>query len=902
MFHGDPDGSVSLYTSGAKVFETRTDGVTIGNGIDTAHIRVDGSGHFHLENQGISGAVLLQATNSGAALRTLFSGDPDGGVSLYHTANNIASTYVNGTIGGLLVRGVGGGIGYFWVNPSDNTVTVRNESGGNVILQGNSGGAINMLEADPLLGVSLQYGVAVNEISNDTTLTDASPSALVTEYAVKTFVLAASAARDEHNELKSIQGGIPSASEYYHLSEDIYNGLFSASPTIGMGTSGGSSVQIDYGGGGEVQLYESTGSKVFETTNIGVDLFGATASSQLEIREAAGGNWDIVNKLAGNGLTFRITNGLSVEQSGIAIDNPGNQQRVVFYYNGAAAFSSAVGGMAFADGLGGLTKSGGNVYLKNTTHGGLVEIHGENTTGNLATLIASDPDGAAELYYAGSKALETTEYGFTAYASGGDTILEIISGGIKLNTDYEISHDGTNAFIRNNTDGGDIYLQANDTGSIRQTLLHGSPDGSVRIFHDSFPRLETSTVGDGGIIIRNDSNQIFDMYWSGSTFYIDNDVDSAHIVIRGENAASANTTMALFDPDGAVDLYYAGVKAASTSSQGFVVTEAGTDSILIFNTGNSAEFYSYTHGDLVSLRGENLAGAAKYILQGDPDFGTTLYYAGISTFQTQADGALIGTGDEICRIGFNSDILTITNTSSGGEFRLISTDLSDVEKIVFNADPDGRADLYYAGNSIAHTSVSGFDVDAGLFTVGSNGTTQGGIVGYGAATNNGGYINLYTAADSDDVIDRYDISVYQDDLRIGPFTDIDALKYDGGLGKWLMDGQTGGVELLHAGNKKFETTSTGASITGDLEYLNISTVTSATTASNSDVILASGGPYTVSLEEKDRAIIRVKYIDSGNTITVEGLSGTIDGSANITLTSQYESLTFVCDGSNWYIV
>jgi len=109
-------------------------------------------------------------------------------------------------------------------------------------------------------------------------------------------------------------------------------------------------------------------------------------------------------------------------------------------------------------------------------------------------------------------------------------------------------------------------------------------------------------------------------------------------------------------------------------------------------------------------------------------------------------------------------------------------------------------------------------------------------------------------------------------------------------------------ELYYDGSKKFETTSTGASITGDLEYLNISTVTSATTASNSDVILASGGPYTVSLEEKDRAIIRVKYIDSGNTITVEGLSGTIDGAANTTLTSQYESKTFVCDGSDWYII
>jgi len=83
----------------------------------------------------------------------------------------------------------------------------------------------------------------------------------------------------------------------------------------------------------------------------------------------------------------------------------------------------------------------------------------------------------------------------------------------------------------------------------------------------------------------------------------------------------------------------------------------------------------------------------------------------------------------------------------------------------------------------------------------------------------------------------------------------------------------GAAELYYNDDKKFETTSTGAEVTGDLEYLNISTATAQATASNADVILAdgTGGSFTVYLTEKDRAIIRVKKIDSSNTITVHAL-------------------------------
>jgi hypothetical protein len=52
------------------------------------------------------------------------------------------------------------------------------------------------------------------------------------------------------------------------------------------------------------------------------------------------------------------------------------------------------------------------------------------------------------------------------------------------------------------------------------------------------------------------------------------------------------------------------------------------------------------------------------------------------------------------------------------------------------------------------------------------------------------------------------------------------------------------------------------------------------------------------------AIIDVKKTDvSANTVTVDGNWGeTIDGVTTKVLTTQYESLTIICDGSNWFII
>ena len=89
----------------------------------------------------------------------------------------------------------------------------------------------------------------------------------------------------------------------------------------------------------------------------------------------------------------------------------------------------------------------------------------------------------------------------------------------------------------------------------------------------------------------------------------------------------------------------------------------------------------------------------------------------------------------------------------------------------------------------------------------------------------------------------------------------------------------------------------------------ISSPPSPYTASINDVILwdATAGNKTVNLPAASlslNAVINIKKTDaSANTITVDGdASETIDGGLTAVLTTQYESITVFCDGSNWHII
>jgi hypothetical protein len=87
----------------------------------------------------------------------------------------------------------------------------------------------------------------------------------------------------------------------------------------------------------------------------------------------------------------------------------------------------------------------------------------------------------------------------------------------------------------------------------------------------------------------------------------------------------------------------------------------------------------------------------------------------------------------------------------------------------------------------------------------------------------------------------------------------------------------------------------------------VSTKTGAYTVITSDGVIlgdTTSAGFTITLPTAVGATKQytIKKIVAANTLTIASTSGTIDGSASLAITAQYTALTFVSDGTNWFIV
>lgn len=92
-------------------------------------------------------------------------------------------------------------------------------------------------------------------------------------------------------------------------------------------------------------------------------------------------------------------------------------------------------------------------------------------------------------------------------------------------------------------------------------------------------------------------------------------------------------------------------------------------------------------------------------------------------------------------------------------------------------------------------------------------------------------------------------------------------------------------------------------------FLNVKVINSSETIDDSTTVYicdASGGTITLTLteplENSNRLIIVKKMDDSSNKVTIDAGSSTIDGSQTYDLTTQYQSVVLICDGSEWWII
>ena len=495
--------------------------------------------------------------------------------------------------------------------------------------------------------------------------------------------------------------------------------------------------------------------------------------------------------------------------------------------------------------------------------------------------------------------------------SSGDLILgDNRKAKFGASADLQIYHGGTNSIIQNST--GDLYfkntnnlfIQVNDT----EAAIYARPNGAVELYHDNVKKLETASNGvtlNDGLLLDNATNAGRDVQWQPANdrlAFLDNtratfgDSVDLQIYHDSTNSYISNTTGDLFIncltgtsddiflqasdnifikpasgedgikvlSNGAVELYYDNSKKFETTSTGAVLT------------GNLSTTGSISSGGNISL-----VDTGAVILGTSND--CTLSHSGTNTIIDNNTGDLIlrCDGDDV-KILAEDDIVLRDNDDSTNFVNCIN---------------GGAVELYHNGTKKFETT------SYGTFTSGTHA-----LSGNLDIANDTGRVKLGTGADlqiyhngSDSYIEDSGTGVLvvkSNTVSIRNAADNEQ------LAKFI---ENSSVELYHDNSKKLETTSTGATITGEgrlTSHLVMNTVDSQT------IYMGAGNDLTIRHDGSngiiDTSTGSLKFIAAND---VEAIKIFNDGTVNIGATADNIKLRFGIgsdlqiyhDGSNSYI-
>ena len=351
---------------------------------------------------------------------------------------------------------------------------------------------------------------------------------------------------------------------------------------------------------------------------------------------------------------------------------------------------------------------------------------------------------------------------------------------IRLGTgnDLQIFHNGTDSFLKNST--GDLRIQSlDDNGNIQIQAKQGEEsiiaktNGAVELYYDNEKRLET--VGYGTHTIGQTTAVVHNLYTGGTK----------RAGLRADNSNTFTITdeqshnFFLGQKDAQVELYHDNSKKLETTSTGVLTTG---------NTSTTGAFVSTQTGGGVLSDNLSLVDNKKVKL-GDGD-DLQLYHDGTNSFIKDT-----GTGGlKIC-----ASFLGINNAANN-------------ESMIVAAE-NGAVDLYYNGSKKLETQLYGVTVSGSVYLPDNERFITG--------TGN-------------------DLQIYHDGTHSYLYNLTGELKNRAAVWKavnaansekMIVATENSSVELYYDNSKKFETTSTGATVTG--------TVT-ATTFSGDGIIPAGG--------------------------------------------------------------
>ena len=470
-----------------------------------------------------------------------------------------------------------------------------------------------------------------------------------------------------------------------------------------------------------------------------------------------------------------------------------------------------------ADPAGQWTTSGSNIYFT----GGNVGIGDSSPSNPLSVTGASVFDGDVTLTGA--------SYNVTWDKSADDLIFnDNAKAAFGTSSDLQIYHDGSNSYLKNAGTGNIIFLsddvQFKSEGG-GNTGLTINTDGAVELYHNNSKKFETTSAGvtvTGNVNLAADNNsftvgtgQDLQIYHDGTNNILRN------VGTRLDVIVNSSETAAVFNPNTSVDLYYDNVKTFETISEGVRVQgNEGASAVLELWADQGDD-----NGDkwrLVSDQSSNFfylqnyaSGGWESTIRALGNGNVELYYDNLKRFETISTGAAVyGDADTEARLRVigqegrsaelqlwaddgddYTDICRIHQSTNGNLYIQNNTGQSAWENFIVGT-PNSSLTLYYDNDPKAWTYTSGLQVKS---------TTRIQGVAGGNAT------LLMYADDAGQNADYWKLS----SEHVGNGFTI--ASYAGASWQTVLkatDSRT--IELHYQDSKKFETDSSGCTLTGRL--------------------------------------------------------------------------------------
>ena len=578
------------------------------------------------------------------------------------------------------------------------------------------------------------------------------------------------------------------------------------------------------------------------------DLYFNTSADELKVYN--GGAWQGGVTATGN---FAVTTGNTFTG-----DNTYND-------NIKAKFGTSSDLEIYHDGSHSYIEDAGTGKLKLKTSGFLVQTTTDET------MIQALQNNQVELYYNNTKMLETSADGVVLAEH-----LELADNKeirVGASDDLKIYHDATDGFIAHSTgklrlNADTIYLKDKDNGDM---FIQCNHDAGVQLRYDNSAKLETtsggiavtgSVVPTGNVNLGDSSNSNNNrfiagasddlmIYHNGSNSYID-DAGTGSLIARGNQFLfrdiSNDHNVIVATAGAGVDLYHNNSKKFKTTSTGVGIpgslsvesdsqklTVGGGDDLEIYHDGTDSYITNNT-GNLNiicdSNQAINLKHGSENMLRAITDGAVELYHDGVRKLHTRSDAInIIGDLDMTdadsykINLGIGSDLQiyhdsadSYINNSTGvlrinndGTDLVMSTDnnvhirTNGTEEAI-KAVANGAVELYHDNSKKLETFANG------MIVYGSEGAA--------------GLVNIY-ADEGDDNADKWRLQVNPNgSFKLQNFTS----------GSWESNIEATGnaqVQLYYDNSVKFQTSSSGGTLTGNLDVSSGIDVTGATTLTRS---------------------------------------------------------------------